>query len=137
MYINKSDIENQGISTQDIDGMNISDTAIDEAIKDAIEEASSYLNARYNLEQELIKTGSSRNRMLVKIIRDISIYNIYAQSNPVNMPEERVDIHNSAIKFLEKVRSERTNLRGLNRKLDNNGSSYLKFGSNKPRKNHY
>lgn len=138
MYIDKSDIEGAGMYPEVLKTLAREPENINTAITDAMSEAAAYLSARYNIEREYSKSGSERNNLVVKIVRDIAIYNIYCISNPVNMPESRLNDYKSKISFLKDVMSEKAVIKGLERLTDatNGGSSYIKFGGNKPRTNH-
>ncbi len=138
-YINQSDIEGAGMYPEILKTLSREPEYIITAIADAEAEVRAYLTARYEIDQELAKTGSSRNILVVKIVRDVAIYNIYNISNPVNMPESRVQNYKDKIAFLKEVQAERASIDGLTRKTnaETGGSNYLKFGGNTPRSNHY
>ena len=106
------------------------------AIGDAIHEVSRYITARYDLSQELKKTGSARCAMVVKLIRDIALYNCYTINNPVGMPETRRKKYEDAISFLKLVQSERAALDLPRLYGEQSPSNFVAFGSNKKRKNH-
>lgn len=109
-----------------------------QAIEEAQAEVESYLTARYDIRSEWNKTDSNRNTMVVKLVRDIAIYNCFQISNPVNMPDSRRDAYKDAISFLKEVQAERAAIDGLTRLTGTTGtSSYVSFGSNKKRKNNY
>ena len=108
------------------------------AISDAMAEVESYLCARYDMKAEFSKSGDQRAAMVVKIVRDIAIYNCYSISNPVNMPESRRNTYKDAIAYLKEVQAERASIDGLVRLGGTSGaSSYVVFGGNKKRKNQY
>lgn len=109
-----------------------------QAIEEAQAEVESYLTARYDIRSEWNKTDSNRNTMVVKLVRDIAIYNCFQISNPVNMPDSRRDAYKDAISFLKEVQAERASIDGLTRLTGTTGtSSYVSFGGNKKRKNQY
>lgn len=109
-----------------------------QAIAEAQAEVESYLTARYDIRSEWDKTGDNRCVMVVKLVRDIAIYNCYNISNPVNMPDSRRDAYKDAIAFLKEVQAERASIDGLTRLTGTTGtSSYVSFGGNKKRKNQY
>lgn len=109
-----------------------------QAIAEAQAEVESYLTARYDIRSEWGITGDNRCVMVVKLVRDIAIYNCYNISNPVNMPDSRRDAYKDAIAFLKEVQAERASIDGLTRLTGTTGtSSYVSFGGNKKRKNQY
>jgi len=138
-YINQSDIEGAGMYPEILKVLSREPEYITTAITDAEAEVKAYLTARYEVDQEYAKTGTNRNTLLVKIVRDVAIYNVYNISNPVNMPDSRVQNYRDKIAFLKEVQAERASIDGLTRRSDatNGGSSYIKFGGNSPRSNHF
>lgn len=109
-----------------------------QAVTEAQAEVESYLTARYDIRSQWNQTGSNRNTMVVKLVRDIAIYNCYQISNPVNMPESRRDAYKDAVAFLKEVQAERASIDGLDRLTGTTGtSSYVSFGGNKKRQNQY
>ncbi|MHB9003507.1 MAG: phage protein Gp36 family protein [Coriobacteriia bacterium] len=140
MYIEQIDIENGGIYPEILQVIARNPENIATAIKDSISEVSAYLMARYDIDTELAKTGSSRNNLVLKMIRDIAVYNCFLQSNQVNMPEIRINNYKSTIAMLKEVQAERASIPGLTRLSDidgTSGSSYLRFGGNTKRNNNY
>ena len=107
------------------------------AIDDAIHEVSSYLTARYDLDKEFQKTESARCAMVVKLIRDIALYNCYSINNPVGMPETRRKKYEDAIAFLRQVQREKTALDLPRLQGEQSPSNFVAFGSNKKRQNQY
>ena len=75
--------------------------------------------------------------LVVKLIRDIALYNCYNISNPVNMPESRVLLYQQTIKYMRDIQSERADIPGLIRLDAKTGSNYVAFGGNLKRPNHY
>ena len=138
MYLVQTDIE-KGIYPEILNVLSRNPENIANAIAEAMSEVAAYLNARYNITAEYAATGTSRNTMIVKLVRDIALYNCYNISNPVNMPESRVQKYKDTISFLKDVQSEKASIEGLTR-LDSStgtGSSYIRFGGNKKRNNNY
>ena len=109
----------------------------EQAIADAVAEVRSYLCARYDMDIELSKTGADRSPMVVKVARDIALYNCYNISNPVNMPESRRDAYSNAIAYLKSVQAERASIEGLVRLNASTGSSYVTHGGNKKKRFQY
>lgn len=79
--------------------------------------------------------------LVVKLVRDLAIWNIYNFTAPVNIPENRTQARDNAIKFLKELQAERASIPGLKRKKTAESgevsSSYIAFGGNKKRQNHF
>jgi len=138
MYLSIDDIK-QGIYAEILNVLTREEENVNTAIKEAMAEVRAYLSARYDMIEEYSKTGNERNIMVLKVVRDIAIYNCYKLSNPVNMPERRVQSYHDTIKLLKDFQGEKAAIPGLSRLQDSTGggSNYIRFGGNKPRKNHY
>lgn len=138
MYLSIDDLK-KGIYGEVLAVISRSDENALQAIAEAEAEVESYLNARYDIRAEFAKTGNNRSKMVMKIVRDIAIYNCYCISNPVNMPESRRNTYKDAIAYLKDVQSERVSIDGLTRLSGGNetGSNYVKFGGNRKRNNQY
>lgn len=102
----------------------------EQAISDAVAEVRSYLCARYDMDIELSKTGADRSPMVVKVARDIALFNCYNISNPVNMPESRREAYRDAVAYLKSVQAERASIEGLLRLNESSGSNYVSYGGN-------
>lgn len=114
----------------------------DRAIKDAIGEVKAYLFRLYDMDEEFAKTPQDlRCDFLVKIIRDIAIYNIYNIASPSQMNENKRLKYEDAIRFLERVQQQKAFLPDLmplpNDKKDTGGTYGIHFGTNTRRRNQY
>lgn len=137
MYLDKTDIE-RGLQPEILTIISRSDDNIETAINDAVSEVEIYLRSRYDTDTEFAKAGTARNTFIVKMVREIAIYNCFKASNPVNMPEAQVLAYKDTIKTLIKIQEERASIKDLERLGDEvSGSSYLKYGGNTKRQNHY
>lgn len=137
MYLQPEDLERGArgehiaVVARNVENMN-------QAITEAQAEVESYLTARYDIRAEFAKTGDSRLPMVVKLVRDIALYNCFCIASPVSMPESRVTAYNNAIRYLKEVQAERASIDGLTRLTGPTGtSSYVSFGGNRKRKNQY
>lgn len=133
MYLTTTDLE-MGIQEEVLTVITRNRRKAEQAIADAIAEVRSYLCARYDMELELAKTGGDRSPMVVKVARDIALYNCFNISNPVNMPESRREAYRDAVAYLKSVQAERASIEGLVRLNAATGSSYVSYGGN-PKKN--
>ncbi len=137
MYLNLEDLK-KGMYGEILNVITRSADNANQAISDAMAEVESYLCARYDMKTEYAKTGDQRSEMVVKIVRDIALYNCYNISNPVNMPESRRNTYKDAVAYLKEVQAERASVAGLVRLTGTSGSSsYVVFGGNAKRKNQY
>jgi len=136
MYLELEDI-NKGIYPEVLTVLTRTEGNIETAIEEAIEEVKAYLTARYDTLTEFSKSGAGRNKLVVKLVREVALYNCYNISNPVNMPESRVLKYKDTIGFLKDVQSEKASIMGLTRLTDttNGGSNYIRFGGNTKRNN--
>ncbi|KAA6329796.1 hypothetical protein EZS27_021431 [termite gut metagenome] len=73
------------------------------AEKAAIEEVSSYLRGRYDIDRIFSATGQERNEMIVKCLCDIVLYNLNASTPAGNGIDRREGRYELTIKYLEKV----------------------------------
>ncbi len=137
MYIDVEDLT-KGIHAEVLSVISRSYENTRQAILEAQAEVESYLTARYDIRKEWNKSGDQRCTMVIKIVRDIAIYNCYNVSNPVNMPESRRNAYKDAVAYLKEVQAERASIDGLERLTGTTGiSSYVSFGGNSKRNNQY
>lgn len=136
MYLTTTDLE-MGIQEEILTVITRNRQKAEQAISDALAEVRSYLCARYDMDTELAKTGGARAPMVVKIARDIALYNCYNISNPVNMPESRREAYRDAVAYLKSVQAERASIEGLLRLDPATGSSYVSYGGNRKKNFQY
>lgn len=138
MYISYNDLKT-GIAEETLAVISRGQTNAEQAIREAEAEVSSYLSARYDIAAELSVTGGARNQKVFQLVRDIAIYKCYVISNPAGIPDVRRQLYEDALSFLKDVQSEKAALQGLARLNGGNagGSSYVRFGGNKKRRNQW
>jgi|GEM_PF-2151358 phage gp36-like protein len=142
MYLSIEDLK-KGMRSEVLNVVARSDENIEQAIIDAMAEVESYLSARYNIALEFQKEPNDTTRvpMVVKVVRDIAIYNAYSISAPINMPEAKVKTYDDTIRFLRDVQAEKANIIGLKRnnvKEDGTAdSNYISFSSASPKRTHH
>lgn len=78
-------------------------TIINMAIAAAVEEASGYLQARYNCTEIFSEIGDLRNPLLLEICKDIALWYIIRLSNVDMLYEPVKDRYDRAIKWLNNV----------------------------------
>ena len=138
MYLTTDDL-NKGIYPEVLQVLSRSMDNVNQAIVEATDEVVGYLSARYDMDVELLKTGTNRNTTTIKLIREIAIYNCYKISNPVNMPESRIQVYKDTVSFMVRIQSGKVAIPGLIYLSDKTekGSSYIKSGGSPLRHNHY
>jgi phage gp36-like protein len=134
MYIEYYDLT-LGVHKETLDVLVRTPENAENAIMEAMSEVESYLSQRYDIAAEFKKTGSARTEMVVKLVRDIALYNCYSIHNPVAMPEVRRQKYEDAIAFLKLCQLERSSLPLTRLTGENTPSSYVQFGSNNKRRN--
>jgi phage gp36-like protein len=113
-------------------------TLLQAAIDAAQEEASGYLTA-YDQAAIFAAVGDARNPILLLYVKDISVWHYIQLSNPAVEMELRMERYKSAIKWLEKVQSGKTNPNLPYRAVVDPDvpANYLKTGSNLKRNNNF
>jgi phage gp36-like protein len=133
MYLSIEDIT-KGMRAETLTVITRNDHEVaNQAMVEAQAEVESYLSARYDIADELQKDAGSADRLpiVVKLVRDIAIYNCHNFSAPVNMPENRIRTYDNTIRFLREVQAEKASISGLPRLKTADGatsSSYIRYG---------
>lgn len=142
MYLTKTDLT-RGIRAEVIETLTRgNDEVILQAIAEAEQEVASYLSARYDIDAELRKTPDERREaMVVKMVREIALFNIYNFAAPVVMPDNKQKAYDNTIALLKLVQAERANIDGLCRRTTHEQgttvSNYIDYGGNTKRQNHF
>lgn len=111
---------------------------IDMIISESITFMKGYLIARYDTTSVFAATGDNRDQVVLKMLKAIVIYEIYSSHNPQMMTQVVQDNNDRAIKWLEQVRKANINPNlPTATNEDNQEVSYIKYGSNTKRGNHY
>ncbi|MDE3185267.1 MAG: DUF1320 family protein [Bacteroidota bacterium] len=113
-------------------------TLLQTAIDAATEEASGYLTA-YDQAAVFAAVGSARNPILLLYVKDIAVWHYIQLSNPAVEMELRMERYKSAVKWLEKVQSGKTNPNLPYPAVDPDvePSQYIKTGTNTKRENYF
>lgn len=142
MYLSINDLK-KGIRSEVLNVITRDEENIEQAIKEAMTEVESYLSARYEIASELAKTPDDESRitMIVKLVRDIALYNCHNIAAPVSIPENRVKSYENSIKFLRDCQSEKASISGLKRlNTSEDGtvsSNYISYSSSSDKRNHH
>lgn len=93
----------------------------------------SYLRKRYDVANVFNKTGTERNATLVMLLVDMVIYHMHSCLPIRNVPEERANRYDYAIKYLEAV-ADGAIEPDLPAKTDANGNAQglMRLGSDTP-----
>ena len=129
MYLDKNDLT-KGIRSEVLDTLTRSNAEVwQQAVEEACAEVAGYLSARYDIALELEKQPSddSRKPLVVKLVRDIALFNIYNFSSPVNMPETKQRAYECAIALLRDVQKEKAAIAGLKRLNSSSEGKNRKF----------
>ncbi|GAB6394207.1 MAG: DUF1320 family protein [Bacteroidales bacterium] len=63
-----------------------------------------YLESRYDVEAIFDATGDERNRVILAVLLDIVIYDVFSIHNPQKLSQVRKDRYERAMKWLKSVR---------------------------------
>jgi phage gp36-like protein len=135
-FLTKDDFSSAIRSNVLDDIINFEDSRINVAVDDAVDLMAGYLSARYDVALIFAHTGTGRNKTIVRICKDIALYDLHSNINPRKIPKLRYDRYADAIEWLEKVRAQEINPIGLEVPVDNT-KSYIKFGGNTKRRNQW
>lgn len=106
------------------------------AIDSAIEYARSKLMKHYNVDNIFNTEGEARNALLLKIVKDIAIWELIGLGNPSIDYEDKKFRYEQAVDWLTAVyKGMPANLPKVDEKTTDNTS--FKYQSNPPRTNHY
>jgi phage gp36-like protein len=143
-YLSINDLK-KGIRGEALNAIAREEANILQAIAEAQAEVEGYLSARYDIATEFEKNPPEDNEqdtriiIVVKLVRDIAIYNCFNIANPSSIPQPRIECYDRAIKFLRHCQAEKAAIPELKRlDTDSNGtvsSSYIKYGGNRKRNN--
>lgn len=104
----------------------------EKAIDDAMDEARTYLDHHFDLDDEFGKTGTERSSTLVSRIADMAVFHLYKATPADAMPERRLFFYQEAQGFLKAVRDGKLTL-NIKTNQDADGEtdpSRFRYGSN-------
>lgn len=102
------------------------DDILNAAEETAISMVKSYIGKIYDFEAEIAKIGLDRDYMTLKIVKDITIANIFERIHVRKRPDHIVENYDRAIDWLEKVARGEIDC-NLDAIQDNQGNDVLKF----------
>ena len=114
------------------------DSAMVEIAEDrAIEEMRAYLRVRYDCDAIFNASGSSRHQLILMFAIDITIFHLFSAGNPIKMTQIRQDRYDRAVEWLKAVNKGSVNPTGLPLLTPVETHSFMQYGSNPKRQNHY
>jgi phage gp36-like protein len=133
---------NAAIHAEILAALTRNDEAAIEMCEDmAIEDMKGYMGQRYNCDTIFAATGEDRNKLVLMMAIDITLYHIHSAHNPQRFPQTRKDRYDRAIKWLEMVQSGKIVPNGLPLKEDADGNlggaAAFSITSNTKRENIY
>jgi phage gp36-like protein len=109
-FLAKTDFKTY-IDTDDLDIITQADDSIITEASDAAQvEVESYLRDRYDTTTMFAAAGAARDKLLIKLMIDIVLYEIFSKLNPRNIPEYRIQRRDDTIQYLKDVGNPRLNI---------------------------
>lgn len=109
---------------------------LDDLIGTAISEMTGFLSSRYKTDVIFSQTGSKRNKTLIMLCKDITLYHLHSKGNPNQIPDIRVKRYDDAKRTLREIRKGDFNIPDLP-VIDTDETVQVKYGFNTKRENHY
>lgn len=105
MFITKEELQTAIYEYQvaDITGPDIDDIAVRHAVAAAVSEASSYLNAKYDIRTIFSAEGDDRHPLLVEHIKSIAVWYIIKRANTDMIFDRVKEYYKAAIDWLKLV----------------------------------
>lgn len=95
---------NASIHREILDTVTRGDEQVVEICEDrAIDEMRSYLSTRYDCDAIFAARDGERNKLILMMAIDITIYHIFSIHNPQKLSQIRVDRYNRAVEWLKAV----------------------------------
>ena len=111
------------------------DAVIDAMLYAAVDEMRAYLSDNYDIALIFGKTGTDRNKMLIRIGCDIAAYHLIAGDVAGQDREDRRQRYDRSIDWLKMV-SKKTQYADLEQAIESEENSEVSYGSNKKRRNY-
>ncbi len=105
MFITKEELQTAIYEYQlaDITGMDVDDIAVWHAVAAAVSEASSYLNAKYDIRAIFSAEGDDRHPLLVEHVKSIAVWYIIKRANTDIIFDRAKEYYKAAIDWLKLV----------------------------------
>jgi len=135
MYIDQTDLQKH-IQEDLLLGLDftVGDEVIITACAQAVSQLRSHLSARYAIAEELAKTLTDRDELLLMIAKDLAIYHIWTYNDATSIPASRKERYTAAVDYLKAA-----NLGSVAVNIDPAAVVFspVGYGSNLKRVNHY
>lgn len=122
---------------------NTDDSIVDEIIAESIAIMESFLFRYFDTKLIFLSEGNARSRVVVKFLKDITIYEIY-QRRTRTMNEVAQNRYNEAMNWLDQIAKGNISPDLPIRKIDIDGdglpdepNNWMKLGSRKNKRNHW
>lgn len=115
------------------------DTIVPIIIDECIAHMKGYLSNRFDVETVFAdpgEGGDERDPVVLKMLKNLVIYEIYSMHNPQMMTQVVKDNHELAIEWLKGVQSQKINP-NLPQTDESNPVTYIESGGNERRVSHY
>lgn len=114
------------------------DTIVPIIISECITHMKGYLSNRFDVDAIFVSPGETdtRDPVVLKMCKNLVIYEIYSLHNPQMMTKVVKDNHDLAIKWLESVQAQKINP-DLPQVDSSNPVTYMESGGNSRRVSHY
>lgn len=133
-FLTKDELKTHG-HVEIIDAITRSDdTIIDMLIEENISYMKGYLNSRYDVKSVFEATGDHRNKVVLKLLKALVIYDVYNSHNPQHISDNLREERDRAVEWLKMVQKQEVNPDLPTLDTD---EQYLQFGSNVKRTQHY
>lgn len=111
------------------------DSVVDTIIAENISYMKSYLRARYDTDAVFNATGTARSPVVLKVLKDLVVFDIYSSTNPVQITEVLTDSRTRLDDWLKDVQAGKINP-DLPAALSAD-HNYVQAGTIKRRENNY
>ena len=133
LFIEKNDYP-QSIRTEILNALTRDDDAVLDIIEDRnITLMKGYLEGRYDAEAIFAGRGSERNRLVVSILLDLVVYDVFSIHNPQKLSAVRKDRYDRAIEWLKAAQKGNIVINGAPRPANEKSGSDFLMASNAKR----
>jgi phage gp36-like protein len=106
-------------------------------IEAAIEEMKGYLVPKYDVTKMLAKTGTSRSKILVAMVRDMAVFHIISLANPGIDYESKKKRYERAVEYFKQVQKGTVNPPDFILAAADEENNEILMSSNTKRTQHY
>ena len=115
--------------TEDLNRLTDNDsTVLDAAELSAITTIKTEMKARFDIDADILQTGTNRSQQLIDWVLDLTIYRIHYRINPRNVSESVQERFDLAVEQMRNVVRNKGNAVGLTPQTDEDGEN-IKYTS--------